>query len=105
MPARRATAHRHTTNNRAEIESSSLCGRRSCLEVFAPRGIVAWTGLDISSFDDPAPASGETAVCPRCGNEALIGDRSGYPITAEFLNRMNQPWFERTIIRKSAGKT
>lgn len=97
-------AHRHTTNNRAELESSALCGCCSCLEIFAPREIVAWTGLDISSFDDPASASGETALCPRCGSEALIGDSSGHAITTDFLNRMNQAWFQRTVIRKPAPK-
>ena len=39
-------AHRHTSNNRAELEASSLCGRCSCLEVFPTLEIVAWTGLE-----------------------------------------------------------
>jgi len=34
-------AHRHTSNNRAELEASTLCGCCSCLEVFPTLDIVA----------------------------------------------------------------
>ena len=97
-------AHRHTSNNRAELEASSLCGCCSCTETFPAEEIIAWTGLDMSNFDNPDAASGETALCPRCGSEALLGDKSGYPISPDFLNRMNQAWFQKTIIRKPAPK-
>ena len=97
-------AHRHTTDNRAELEASRLCGCCSCLEIFPTEEIVAWSGLDTSSFDDPDAASAGTALCPRCGSEGLIGDRSGFPVSPDFLNRMNQAWFQKTIIRKPVGK-
>lgn len=93
-------AHRHTMNNRAELESSRLCGCCSCLEIFPSEEIVAWSGLDTSSFDQLDAASGDTALCPRCGTEALLGERAGYPLTPDFLQRMNQAWFQKTIIRK-----
>ena len=35
-------------------------------------------GLDMSNFENPDAASGETAWCPRCGSEALIGDKAGF---------------------------
>ena len=97
-------AHRHTSNNRAELEASASCGCCSCLEVFPTTEIIAWTGLDLSNFNDPDAASGETALCPRCGSEALIGDKAGFQITPDFLNRMNQAWFQKTIIRKPLPK-
>lgn len=97
-------AHRHTTRNRTELEASTLCGCCSCLEIFPSEEVVAFTGLDMSSFENPDAATAETALCPRCGSEALIGDRSGFPIHPDFLNRMNQAWFQRTIIRKPAPK-
>lgn len=98
-------AHRHTTENRAELEASRLCGCCSCLEIFPAEDVVAFTGLDMSNFDNPdAATSGETALCPRCGSEALLGDRAGYPLTPDFLSRMNQAWFQRTVIRKPAPK-
>lgn len=97
-------AHTHTTNNRSELEASRLCGCCSCLAIFPTEEIVAWSGLDITNFDSPDTASGETALCPRCGSEALIGDRAGFAINPDFLNRMNQAWFQKTIIRKPAPK-
>ena len=93
-------AHPHTFNNRAELEASRLCGCCSCMEVFPPDDIVAWTGLEMSNFNEHDTADGETALCPKCGSEALIGDKSGYSITPDFLGRMNQAWFQKTIIRK-----
>lgn len=93
-------AHGHLTNNRAEIDASRLCGCCSCTEIFETEEITAWTGLDTSSFDNADEVEAGTAVCPRCGAEALLGDRAGFPITTDFLNRMFQAWFQRTIIRK-----
>ena len=97
-------AHRHTTNNRAELEASRLCGCCSCVAVFPIEEVSAWTGLDMDNFANPDAASAETALCPRCGSEALIGDKAGFPLNPDFLNRMNQAWFQRTIIRKPSPK-
>ena len=46
----------------------------------------------------------KTALCPKCGSEALIGEKAGYSLTHDFLNRMNQAWFQKTIIRKPSPK-
>ena len=97
-------AYRHTTNNRAEIEDSKLCGCCSCVQIFPPTHIVAWDGLDVSNFDDPESLSGGTALCPECGSDAVIGDKSGYAIDADFLGRMNEAWFQRTMIHRPAVK-
>ena len=87
-----------------EIEASKLCGCYCCMQTFPPDEIVAWTGIDASSFDNPDAVISGTAVCPRCGSESMIGDKSGYTIDANFLGRMNEAWFQRTIIRKPAPK-
>lgn len=98
-------AQRHTSNNRVEIDASKVCGCFYCSQTFPPSEIVAWAGLDVSSFDDPQSVDKGTALCPRCGSESVIGDKSGYTINAEFLARMHEAWFERTIIRKPTKKT
>ena len=36
---------------------------------------------------------GTTAICPRCGIDSVLGDRSGFPISAEFLSEMQRYWF------------
>jgi hypothetical protein len=93
-------AHRHTTNNRAEVEASSQCGCCYCMQTYRPDEIVAWSGLDVSSFDDPQTLNAGTALCPRCGSESVIGDASGYEIGPPFLTRMHDAWFQKTVIRK-----
>ncbi len=98
-------AYRHTTDNRAEIEASQVCGCCACVTTFPPDDIVAWSGIDVSSFDDPESLSGGTALCPHCGREAVIGDKSGYRIEPGFLTEMNEAWFQRTIIRRPTPKT
>jgi len=98
-------AHRHTTNNRAEIEASRVCGCIYCTQTFGPLEIVAWSGLDVSSFDDPDSLDAGTAVCPRCGSENVIGDKSGYRIDQDFLLQMNAAWCQKTIIRKPSPRT
>lgn len=98
-------AHRHITNNRAEIEASRVCGCFNCMQIFPPDEIVAWAGLDMNNFNDPDAQNAETAICPRCGNESVIGDKSGYEINPLFLSRMNQAWFQKTsIIRRPVKK-
>lgn len=98
-------ATRHASRNQAEVEASQICGCFCCMQTFPPTEIVAWSGLDVSNFDNPDAMSDGTALCPRCGSDSVIGDKSGYPITPEFLTRMNEAWFQKTIIRKPASKS
>lgn len=75
-------AHKHSANHRAEIEASSLCGCFYCCATFKPAEIEEWVDDD------------RTALCPRCGIDSIIGDASGFPVTAvDFLERMSRYWF------------
>ena len=97
-------AYRDVSNNWAKIQASKMCGRCSCVQIFPAEEIVAWEGLDMGDFENPDAVNKQTALCPRCGSEAVLGDQSGFPITPPFLTRMNEAWFQRTIIRKPAPK-
>ena len=77
-------AHKHCIENRAEVEASALCGCFYCMSIYPPSEIVDW-------IEDREAL---TADCPRCGIDAVIGSASGFPITPEFLNLMNEHWFE-----------
>ena len=77
-------AHKHCMENRGEVEASVLCGCFYCMSIYPPSEIVDW-------IDDQEAL---TADCPRCGLDAVIGSASGFPITSEFLNLMNEHWFE-----------
>ena len=37
--------------------------------------------------------TGQTALCPYCGVDSVLGSASGYSITVEFLTRMREYWF------------
>jgi len=74
-------AHGHCRNNREELAQSQLCGCFYCLATYPPSEIVAWVDED------------QTAICPKCPVDSVIGSASGYPITAEFLQRMHDHWF------------
>lgn len=77
-------AHGHSSRHRAELSKSTLCGCFFCCSTFAPAAIHAWTDEDAGE--------GQTALCPICGIDGVIGDRSGYPITKAFLKKMRAYW-------------
>lgn len=95
-------AYRYTSNNWLQIGASKVCGCCSCLHLFRPDEIVAWTGLDLRNMDDPEAIGNQTAMCPRCGREAVLGDKSGFPVTVGFLSRMSEAWFQQTLIIRPA---
>lgn len=76
-------AHKHSFKNRKEIENSSTCGCFYCRRMFTPDMISEWAD------------NKETALCPHCGIDSVIGDASGYSLTEEFLKDMERYWFSR----------
>jgi len=77
-------AHKHSSSNQPELMRSTICGCFWCLRTFKPEEIEHW-------FDEVK--GGMTAQCPHCAIDSVIGDASGYPITCDFLDRMNLNWF------------
>jgi hypothetical protein len=74
-------AHERSIHHHDEVVASETCGCFYCLAIFPPSAIEEWTDDD------------ETALCPRCRIDAVIGSASGYPITREFLREMKSVWF------------
>src|SRR5262245_50647288 len=74
-------AHDHSIRHFAELWRSGLCGCFCCLDVFEFEDVREWTD------------GGQTALCPSCGIDSVIGDGSGFPITEEFLAAMEARWF------------
>jgi hypothetical protein len=92
IPSDVRTAHTHCRLNRGELTQSGACGCFYCGAIFPPAEIEDWI--------DPAPEmvnevalEGQTARCPRCGIDSVIGDQSGYLITRDFLEKMTSYWF------------
>jgi hypothetical protein len=82
MPVRIREAHAHCINNKDEITNSTLCGCFYCTQTFTPNEIEEWV------------SGGRNAICPYCGMDAVLGDKSGYPINNQFLTEMNLYWFQ-----------
>lgn len=76
-------AHKHSINHKSIILKDKKCGCFYCLAIFSPTEITEWIEDKIDG----------TAICPHCGIDSIIGESSGFPITEEFLLKMNRYWF------------
>jgi hypothetical protein len=74
-------AHSRSSHHRDELSKSDKCGCFYCLGIYPFGNIEEWC-------DDE-----NTAICPICGVDSVIGSASGYPITKEFLADMKKVWF------------
>lgn len=75
-------AHKYCINNRSQLEKDTKCGCFYCLKIFDPIEITEW-------LEDETG----TALCPHCGIDSIIGNYTGFPITTDFLKKMNEHWF------------
>lgn len=73
-------AHEHSAHNRSEIERSKQCGCFNCSRIFNASEVVDYIDND------------ETALCPHCSFNSVIGDASGIEITTKLLEKMNKYW-------------
>jgi uncharacterized paraquat-inducible protein A len=76
-------ARKHSARHRGEIAASTVCGCFYCQSIFQANEIRDWVN------------DGQSALCPRCGINSVIGDASGFPLSPVFLAKMNQRWFQR----------
>ena len=77
--------HEFCNQHREQLMQSDQCGCFYCLTIFSPSEITEWI--------DKRGGVANTALCPRCKIDSVIGSQSGYPITNEFLQRMYDHWF------------
>jgi hypothetical protein len=74
-------AHKHASKHRAEVEGSGRCGCFFCFRTFPPSLIKKWTD------------SAQTALCPMCGVDSVIGSASSHRLDDAFLRKMHTHWF------------
>ena len=86
-------AHKHSANHREELLASDHCGCFYCLSVFSPTAIKDWVDWPEGTPDEQALQAGTTALCPNCGIDSVIGNKSGFPIEKSFLQEMHEHWF------------
>jgi hypothetical protein len=80
------TAYNHAVRHRVEVQRSETCGCFHCLSVFPPTAIKSW--ID----------TGQTAICPSCSMDAVIGSDSGFEPTEQLLEAMKERWFRASKI-------
>jgi hypothetical protein len=78
--------HRRSSRHRAEIERSARCGCFYCLSIFAPWEIMDWV-------DGEDKDSGVTALCPRCGIDAVLPELPSLNIDMNILLEMERHFF------------
>jgi hypothetical protein len=75
--------HRKSRRNRPTLAKSTICGCFYCLNEYPFDRISEWI------------ENGETAICPCCGVDAVIGFDA--PVAdRELLHKMHERWFERS---------
>lgn len=90
MPKEFYEAAEHAGSHRDEINASKLCGCYYCESIFKPGEITEWI---------TPPGGTAFAMCPHCGIDAVIGDKSGYPVADKsFLAEMHTYWFENNVL-------
>ena len=75
------TASFHATSNREELTRSEVCGCYHCLELFFPEEIAEYVDEE------------QTALCPHCGVDSVVGSASGLPMDRDFLLRVRRRFF------------
>ena len=77
--------HKFCSFHRDAVERSTLCGCFHCLQTFAPSEIVEW-------WDDGPGLRPATALCPRCGIDAVLPDKV-VTIDPALLAEMQRAYF------------
>ncbi len=77
-------AHEKSFANKLRLRTAKQCGCFYCLKIFNVEQIEDWT-IDVPD---------ETALCPFCGIDSVIGDNEGFTLTEDFLKEMYLVYFD-----------
>src|SRR5262245_37274288 len=90
-----STAQRRRASARSKIYRGSAISRRKIPHGHRCRGGHLYlVQIGIVDWADLKKAHGQqTAVCPECGIDSVIGNASGFEITEAFLEEMRAAWF------------
>jgi hypothetical protein len=74
-------AKERASRHRAELEASGRCACFFCFKKFATTEIKTW--IDAA----------ETALCPFCGLDSVLGSGTDHRIDDQFLRKMHQHYY------------
>lgn len=72
--------------NRKALERDKRCGCYCCLAVYSPSEIKEWCAEEYDG-------EGVTAICPYCDVDSVLAESAGFPLTQEFLKKMQLRYF------------
>lgn len=72
----------HASEHKDEVLSSEICGCFFCESRFPPSEITEWHEEE------------QTALCPKCGFDTVIGSASGAEISKTTLKNMKKAYFK-----------
>lgn len=78
-------AYAHTIRNRVEILKSRNCCCIDCRQIFPAKDVTDW--ID----------GNQTAMCPYCNADAVIGDASTFQLTEDFIITLHNEYFDYEI--------
>lgn len=74
-------AHKKSAFHRESLQHDQVCGCFHCGKIFSSKKIEDW-------YDDD-----QTACCPYCMIDSVVGESCGFEITEEFILAMEDHWF------------
>jgi hypothetical protein len=85
--------HKFSDHHRELIERSELAGCFYCEQFFSRKEIMDW--IDGPQVETGSTEDGVTALCPRCGIDAVLPSAAPIPLTPEVLAQMRYHWFDK----------
>jgi hypothetical protein len=82
--------HRKSRQNRAPLKKARVCGCFNCFNEYLFEQIADW-------IDD-----GQTAICPRCGADAVLGFAS-QGADQDVLHKLHDRWLKQPV-RLTSGE-
>lgn len=86
--------HMNTIRNAGRVRAAGLCGCFHCREIFPSGEVVRFV---------PERDGGETALCPRCGVDAVLTNLDGEPLDPALLEEMHARFFDGGTDIEEAG--
>jgi hypothetical protein len=84
--------HRYSDHHRELLARSERAGCFYCGAMFDPTEIMDW--VDGRQVETGNTADGVTALCPRCGIDAVLPSAAPISLNDEVLGEMHHYWFE-----------
>lgn len=89
-PDWKQSLHDSASHHRSEVEAAQQCGCFYCLNRFHPSSIKEWC----DPYVRKDPSVGRTALCPKCGIDAVVVWDIKDESFKEKLKSMRDYWFD-----------